>query len=227
MSAFAPVSDVRRHLTPQLREVDGGSQLLLLDIGEGANRLGGSCLAQAFDRPGGDAPDLDYPDRLRSFFNAIQALSSRGLLLAYHDRSDGGLLATVAEMMFAGHQGASLQLPGSDEELLAQLFSEELGAVIQVANDRLAEVHDVLDDCGAGWLDLGAVEADNQLTIYNDDEVVLRIGRVDLQRAWSETTWRMQSLRDNPETAKEEYDRILDADDPGHRMYRARPVYGP
>jgi phosphoribosylformylglycinamidine synthase len=215
VSAFAPVSDIRRHLTPQLRAVDGGSQLLLLDIGEGANRLGASCLAQVFDRQGGDAPDLDSPDRLRSFFLAIQALSSRGLLLAYHDRSDGGLLATVTEMMFAGRLGASLQLPGSDEALLAQLFNEELGAVIQVANDRLAEVREVLETCGASWRELGRVEADDQLTLYNDDEVVLRIGRVDLQRAWSETTWRMQSLRDNPETARQEYDRILDAGDPG------------
>ena len=200
---------------PQLRAVDGGSQLLLLDIGEGANRLGASCLAQVFDRQGGDAPDLDSPDRLRSFFLAIQALSSRGLLLAYHDRSDGGLLATVTEMMFAGRLGASLQLPGSDEALLAQLFNEELGAVIQVANDRLAEVREVLETCGASWRELGRVEADDQLTLYNDDDVVLRIGRVDLQRAWSETTWRMQSLRDNPETARQEYDRILDAGDPG------------
>jgi len=215
VSAFAPVTDVRRHLTPQLRQVDGGSQLLLLDIGEGANRLGGSCLAQAYDRHGGETPDLDYPDRLKCFFSAVQALNERGLVLAYHDRSDGGLVATVAEMMFAGHLGASLRLAGSDEDLIAQLFSEELGAVVQVASDRLAEVHEVLESAGAGWLDLGSVEADNQLTIYNDDEVVLRLGRIDLQRAWSETTWRMQALRDNPDTAREEYDRILDAGDPG------------
>ncbi|MDH4071686.1 MAG: phosphoribosylformylglycinamidine synthase, partial [Gammaproteobacteria bacterium] len=215
VSAFAPTADVGRHLTPQLRLVDGGSQLLLLDIGEGANRLGGSCLAQAYNRQGGKTPDLDHPDRLKCFFRAVQALSERGLILAYHDRSDGGLLATVAEMMFAGHLGASLRLAGSDENLIAQLFSEELGAVIQVPNDRLADVHDLLESCGAGWLDLGSVEADNQLTIYNDDEVVLRLDRIDIQRAWSETTWRMQSLRDNPDTALEEYERILDAGDPG------------
>jgi phosphoribosylformylglycinamidine synthase len=215
VSAFAPVTDVRRHLTPQLRAVDDGSSLLLLDIGEGANRLGGSCLAQVFDRQGGETPDLDYPDRLKCFFSAVQRLSAAGLIMAYHDRSDGGLLATIAEMMFAGRQGASLQLPGSERDVLAQLFSEELGAVMQVADSRIAEVHEILDGCGAGWVDIGKVEPDNQLTVYNDDEVILRLGRVDLQRAWSEPSHRMQALRDNPETAAEEFDRILDTADPG------------
>jgi len=214
-SAFAPVSDIRRHLTPQLKRIDEGSQLLLLDIGEGHNRLGGSCLAQVFERPGGVPPDLDYPERLKAFFAAIQSLSEKNLLLAYHDRSDGGLLATVCEMMFAGHLGASLQLPGSDHDVLAQLFSEELGAVIQVADSRLAAAHAVLEEYGAGWVDIGRVEPDNQLTLYNDDEVILRLGRIELQRAWSETTYRLQALRDNPETAQEEFNRILDPNDPG------------
>jgi phosphoribosylformylglycinamidine synthase len=215
VSAFAPVSDIRRHLTPQLRRIEAGSQLLLLDIGEGANRLGGSCLAQAYRRTGGDAPDVEYPDRLISFFNAVQALNSKGLIQAYHDRSDGGLFATVAEMMFAGRLGASLRLPGSDDALLAQLFSEELGAVIQVADSDVAAAQEILDANGAGWVEIGRVEFDNQLTIYNDDEIVARVDRVDLQKAWSETTWRMQALRDNPETAREEFDRIDDRDDPG------------
>ena len=215
VSAFAPVTDVRRHLTPQLRIIDEPGFLLLIDPGEGSNRLGGSCLAQVYDRHGGDTPDLDHPQQLANFFSAIQALNEKGLLLAYHDRSDGGLLATVTEMMFAGRLGVSLQLPGSEQDVLAQLFSEELGAVIQVAASRLAEVHAVLEDCNAGWLDIGKVEPDNQLSIYNDDEVVLRLDRTRLHRAWSETSWRMQSLRDNPETALEEFDAILDADDPG------------
>lgn len=215
VSAFAPVTDVRRHLTPQLRDVDEPGHLLLIDPGEGAHRLGGSCLAQVFGRHGGETPDLDYPQRLLAFFKAIQSLSEKGLLLAYHDRSDGGLLATVTEMMFAGRLGASLQLPGSDHDVLAQLFSEELGAVVQVADSKLAAAHAVLEACGAGWVDIGKVEPDNQLTIYNDDEVVLRLDRTRLQRAWSETSWRMQSLRDNPETAQEEFNAILDTIDPG------------
>jgi phosphoribosylformylglycinamidine synthase len=215
VSAFAPVTNVRRHLTPQLRRIDEPSRLLLLDIGEGSNRLGASCLAQVFGRHGGEAPDLDFPDRLKSFFRAVQALGEQGLALAYHDRSDGGLLATVAEMMFAGRLGASLQLPGSDIDVLAQLFSEELGAVVQVAASRMDDAQRVLEASGAGWVEIGSVEAAPQLTVYNDDEIVLRLNRGDMHRAWSETTYRMQALRDNPETAREEFDRLLDDDDPG------------
>ncbi len=215
VSAFARVNDIRRHLTPQLKAVDERSHLLLLDIGEGANRLGGSCLAQVYQRHGGDTPDLDHPLRLKSYFSAVQALRKAGLILAYHDRSDGGLIATVAEMMFAGRLGASLTVPGSERDMLAMLFSEELGGVIQVADSKLASVHAVLEEHGADWVDIGQVEYDDQLTIYNDDAVVLRLDRVRLQRAWSETTYRLQALRDNPETAKEEYDRILDTEDPG------------
>ena len=215
VSAFAPVSDVRRHLTPELRRIEGRSRLLLLDLCDGANRLGGSCLAQVFRRPGGPTPDLDHPGRLKSFFKAIQELSRESLILAYHDRSDGGLLATIAEMMFAGRLGASLRLAGSDQDMLAQLFSEELGAVIQIADEKLGIVRDRLEACGASWVDVGSVEANDQLSIYNDDDLLLRIGRQSLQRTWSETTYRMQALRDNPETAREEYDAILDDTDPG------------
>jgi len=215
VTAFAPVSEVRRHLTPQLQRIDEGSQLLLLDLGGGANRLGASCLAQVYKRFGGATPDLDHPQQLKDFFKAIQRLSEAGLILAYHDRSDGGLLASVAEMMFAGRLGASLNVPGSDSDVLAQLFSEELGAVIQVANSKLAEAQSILESCATGWVELGKVEAAEQLTIYNDDEITLRISRTELQQAWSETSWRMQSLRDNPATALEEYDRIEDDNDPG------------
>ncbi len=215
ISAFAPVVDVRRHLTPQLQCLEEKSHLLLLDLADGANRLGGSCLSQVYERSGGDTPDLDDTERLQHFFTAIQALSEKGLILAYHDRSDGGLLACVAEMMFAGRLGASLQLPGSDSDMLAQLFSEELGAVIQVAHSDLAAVHDVLEANAAGWVDIGLVEPDDQFTIYNDDEVVLRLDRTLMQRAWSETSYHMQSLRDNPATAVEEFDGILDTNDPG------------
>jgi phosphoribosylformylglycinamidine synthase len=219
VSAFAKVVDIRRHLTPQLKPLDERSHLLLLDIGEGSNRLGGSCLAQVFERHGGATPDLDSPQRLKSFFNAIQSLNEQGLILAYHDRADGGLLATVAEMMFAGRLGASLQLPGSAHDILALLFSEELGGVIQVADANLAATHAVLEENDACWVAIGTVEYDDQLSIYNDDEVVLRLDRTRLQRAWSETSYRMQALRDNPETAKEEFDRILDTDDPGLNVH--------
>ncbi|NNL55842.1 MAG: phosphoribosylformylglycinamidine synthase, partial [Woeseia sp.] len=215
VSAFAPVEDVRRQLTPQLQATPGGSRLLLIDLAEDANRLGASCLAQVFKRTGGATPDLNYPELLKHFFAAIQELSKRNLLLAYHDRSDGGLLATIVEMMFAGRLGASLHMPGSDADRLAMLFSEELGAVLQVAEGDLAGVLTILDQHGVPWHELGIVEADEQLSIYDDDEVVLRMDRADLQRIWSETSFRMQALRDNPETAQEEFDRLLDRDDPG------------
>ena len=215
VSAFAPVSDVRSHLTPQLRAVAGGSRLLLIDLGEGANRLGGSCLAQVYGMNGGTPPDLDRPARLARFFAVLQALRRAGLVLAYHDRSDGGLIATVAEMMFAGRLGVSLHLAGSDADLIAQLFSEELGGVIQVADDRLADVRSVLERYDTAWVEIGTVDASQELTVCNDDEVALRLGRVAMQRAWSEPSYRLQALRDNPATALEEYERILDTSDPG------------
>ena len=215
VTAFAPVTDVRRHVTPALKRSDEPSRLLLVDLSEGANRLGMSCLAQAWNLPGGPVPDLDHPERLKGLFAAVQVLLAEGRLMAYHDRSDGGLLACVAEMMFAGRLGASLKLAGSDEDILAQLFNEELGAVIQISDAELGAVTETLESHGLGWVELGSVVAADQLSIYRDNEVILRRSRRDLQLAWSETTYRMQALRDNPETAREEYDRLLDENDPG------------
>ncbi len=215
VTAFAPVSDVRRHLTPQLRSIDEDSCLLLIDPGAGVNRLGASCLAQVFSRLGGITPDLDDPQRLIRYFQLIQSLSKKGLVLAYHDRSDGGLLATVVEMMFAGRLGVTLQLQGEPEDVLTQLFNEELGGVVQVAQNRLAEVQDVLEDFDIDWAEIGKVKADDHLVIVSGEEEVLRLDQTRLRKAWSETSWRMQALRDNPDTAQEAFDSILDADDPG------------
>ncbi len=215
ISAFAPVNDVRRHLTPELQSLDESSYLLLLDLGQGKNRLGGSCLAQAYKRPGGDTADLDSPRLLKNFFAAIQELNERDMLLAYHDRSDGGLIACVAEMLFASRLGVSLQLSGTKQELLAQLFSEEAGAVIQVAKNKLTQVQMVLDRTGAKATAIGRVERKAKLTVRNEEEVVLEFKRKQLQREWSATSYRIQALRDNPATALEEFDRILDDKDPG------------
>jgi phosphoribosylformylglycinamidine synthase len=215
VTAYAPVTDVQKHLTPQLKAVDESSYLLLLDLGEGKNRLGGSCLAQAYNRAGGDTADLDDPELLKSFFAAIQELNSRDMLLAYHDRSDGGLLASVAEMMFASRLGVSLQLNGSRRELLAQLFAEEAGAVIQVAKNKLTQVQMVLDRTGAKATAIGRVEAKPKLVVRSGDDVVLELDRKDMQREWSEMSYRIQALRDNPATAAQEFNRILDDDDPG------------
>ncbi len=219
VSAFAPVRDVRRHLTPELRHIDEDSQLWLIDLGAGKNRLGGSCLAQAYSRQGGETPDLDEPRNLRRFFQVIQELSESGLILAYHDRSDGGLLATIAEMMFAGRRGASLNLRGSPADVLAQLFNEELGGVIQVADSRIPEVLTILEKHDTDAIRIGQVETSERLTIVSGGEIVFQMDRIGMQKAWSETSYRLQSLRDNPETAREEYQRILDDSDPGLNVH--------
>jgi phosphoribosylformylglycinamidine synthase len=215
VSAFAPVTDVRKHLTPQLQASQEPTYLLLFDLGRGQDRLGGSCLAQAYNRQGGKTPDLDDASELKSFFAAIQELNDRDMLLAYHDRSDGGLLATVAEMMFASRLGVSLQLEGSREQILGQLFSEEAGAVVQVAKNKLTQVQMVLDRTGAKASAIGRVEELPLLTVRNGESAVLTLERARMQREWSGVSYRIQSLRDNPATAREEYDRILDDNDPG------------
>ncbi|MCG8370094.1 MAG: phosphoribosylformylglycinamidine synthase, partial [Proteobacteria bacterium] len=215
VSAFAPVTDVARHLTPQLRETAEPSCLLLFDLGEGRDRLGGSCLAQAYARAGGDTPDVDEPALLAGLFAAVQELNERGMLLAYHDRSDGGLLATVAEMIFAGRRGAVLTLDGSRVELLGKLFSEEIGAVVQIAKNKLPQVQMVLDRSGVRADAIGLVTDDARLVVRNGDETVLDLDRRTMQREWSGMSYRIQALRDNPVTAREEYDRILDDADPG------------
>ncbi|MDJ0760440.1 MAG: phosphoribosylformylglycinamidine synthase [Woeseiaceae bacterium] len=215
VSAFAPVKDITRQLTPQLKELDEFSYLLLFDLSAGRNRLGGSCLAQVYDRAGGETPDLDDPAVLKSFFAAIQELNERDMLLAYHDRSDGGLLATVAEMMFAGRQGVSLTLSGHQRSILHQLFAEEPGAVVQVAKSKLTQIQMILDRHNIEAEAIGRVEQGQTLTIRRGDEVLGEFGRAALQREWSQTSYRIQSLRDNPTTAREEFDAILDDDDPG------------
>lgn len=215
VSAFAPVSDVEHHLTPQLQQTESSSYLLLLDLGQGANRMGGSCLVQSFTCPGGPTPDLDNAQLLKGFFAAIQEMNSRGMLLAYHDRSDGGLFACVAEMIFASRIGVSLSLSGSRVDLIQQLFSEEPGAVVQVEKSKLPQVQMVLDRNGVAAAAIGRVSGDGKLTIQSDDEIVLELDRVTMQREWSEMSYRIQALRDNPATAKEEFDRILDDKDPG------------
>jgi phosphoribosylformylglycinamidine synthase len=214
VSAFAPVTDARRTLTPQLRTDCGETELLLIDLGRGRNRLGGSALAQVYDATGDRVPDVVSADDLKAFFAVIQKLNADGLLLAYHDRSDGGLLATVCEMLFASRCGAYLDFYG---DAAAVLFSEELGAVLQVRLDEREAVLEILADAGLGECStvIGEVGDKDRLLIRVDGAIVFDESRTDLHRAWSETTWRMQQLRDNPESAQQEYERILDAADPG------------
>ncbi|MFZ9150872.1 MAG: phosphoribosylformylglycinamidine synthase, partial [Burkholderiales bacterium] len=215
VSAFAPVNDARRTLTPQLRMDCGDTDLLLIDLGGGRNRLGASALAQVYDATGDATPDVVAAKELKAFFAAIQKLNRDGLLLAYHDRSDGGLLATLCEMLFAGRCGAEVAVNGDNPA--AWLFNEELGAVVQIRRADRSRVLDALDAAGLSKLCsvIGSAGSGDRLVIRAAGKSLLDESRIDLHRAWSETTYRMQQLRDNPECAEQEYDRLLDAGDPG------------
>ena len=215
VSAFAPVADARRTLTAQL-DLSQPSRLLLIDLGAGKNRLGGSCWAQVFEERGGAPADLDAPGLLRDFFTAVRELKDQGLLLAYHDRSDGGLLVTLLEMAFAAHCGLDITL-GAEADVIAACFAEELGAVVQVPAARVGEARRILERCGldAHCREIGEPTAGSEVQVRLDGRVVYAASRVDLHRRWSEVSYRMQALRDNPECAREEYSRLLDAHDPG------------
>ncbi len=218
VSAFAPVQDVRRAVTPALKP--GASRLVLVDLGAGRHRLGGSARAPGGTQVGAEPPDLDDPAAFTRFFAAIQQLVADGRLLAYHDRSDGGLLATLAEMAFAGRRGIEADLSALGRDPLATLFSEELGAVLQVAEDQHAAVIDCLrahglDACTHTIGAPAAAGAAARLTLRLPGGAALDEAVTDLNRAWSELTFRLQSLRDNPDCAREEFDALLEADDPG------------
>jgi phosphoribosylformylglycinamidine synthase len=217
VSAFSPVMDVRKTLTPQLRTDKGETDLILVDLGKGANRLGGSALAQVYGQLGDEAPDVDDPRVLRLFFHVIQALNELGFAYAYHDRSDGGLLATICEMAFAGHTGVRIDLTELGSDPIAALFNEELGAVLQVPRARREGIIGALKQAGLARHThiIGSLTDDDIISVNHLNKEIFYDSRMNLQRAWSETTYRLQSLRDNPQCAQEEYDRILDAADPG------------
>ena len=217
VSAFAPVTDIRKAITPALQtDPQQDTRLVLIDLGAGKNRLGGSALAQVYGQLGNEAPDLDDPQRLIGLFAAMQTLNREGLVLAYHDRSDGGLFVTLVEMAFAGATGLSIHLP-TGGNVLEQLFAEELGAVVQVHARELARVRQVLAENGLGdlWCELGQPAAGDQVQIQHAGSVVFEQSRSQLRELWSDTTWRMQSLRDDPRCAAEEHAQRLNAMDPG------------
>ena len=240
VSAFAPVIDARRTLTPRLRTDDGQTDLVLVDLGSGRNRLGGSALAQVYGQLGSTAPDLDDAGLLRSFFAAIQKLNAGGRLLAYHDRSDGGLFATLCEMAFAGHAGVTVYLDNLafdpkqldvdgnerltqvlsgnlEDRILAALFNEELGAVLQIRKADRDVVMQHLRDAGLSAQSqvIGHLNSDAQVRLIVNGKAVFAEKRSQLHRAWSEVTHYIQRLRDNPACADQEYDRVLDEADPG------------
>ena len=217
VSAFAPVMDVRETITPELQKIKN-SKLLLIDLGRGKNRLGGSCLSQVYNVAAGEPADLDDPDLLANFFSAIKKLKQQQKILAYHDRSDGGLFATLCEMSFAGKMGLTVSLSSESKiETIAALFSEELGAVIQIDAEDCSGVLKVFEDYKLK--ECISVVAD----VTEKDEIVINskhgyhqtFSLFDLRRMWSELSCKMQSLRDNPVTAKEGFEALLDATDPG------------
>ncbi|EGF18002.1 phosphoribosylformylglycinamidine synthase [Haemophilus aegyptius] len=198
ISAFARVEDVRKTLTPQLRTDKGLSSLLLIDLGEGHNRLGATALAQVYKQLGDKPADVVKVQRLKDFYNAMQILVAEDKLLAYHDRSDGGLITTLAEMAFAGHCGVEVDISALGDNDLAVLFNEELGAVIQVVDSQL-----------------GTVTADDRFEISRGSHKLFSEKRSELRSIWAELTYQMQRLRDNPECAEQEFEAKKNPDDKG------------
>ncbi len=241
ITAFAPCADIRKTLTPELRrdaEV-GETELLLIDLGEGRNRLGGSALAQVYGLIGSVPPDGDVA-LLKAFFAAIQRLNRDGKILAYHDRSDGGLFATVCEMSFAAHLGVSLNLDTlcydplmndvdgierspqildgrMQDRLITALFNEELGAVIQIRREDRSAVMQTLRDAGLGRCShlIGSTNPFDEVRIWRNAKQTFGAKRVELQQAWSEVSYQIAALRDDPACALEEFEALADAVDPG------------
>ncbi|KAI5916086.1 phosphoribosylformylglycinamidine synthase [Thauera sp. 2A1] len=237
-TAFAPVQDIRRTLTPQLQLPEGvETELLLIDLGNGRNRLGGSALAQAYNAVGEHAPDVD-PAQLATFFATIQRLRGDGLLLAYHDRGDGGLFATVCEMAFAARCGLSLVLdtvcydqymndvdglekkPDTlkgrfGDKLFAGLFAEELGAVIQIRRDDRAKITEALREARLAYHFIGEPNDKDEIRFRRNAKLVFGASRTELLQAWSETSYQIARLRDDADSVQQEFDGLADAADPG------------
>ena len=226
ITAFGRVEDVRKTVTPQLLtpatcEGLGDTSLVFIDLGNGQNRLGATALAQVYKQLGDKPADVDNAEQLKGFFDAMQTLVRKDKLLAYHDKGDGGLVVTLAEMAFAGHCGVQVDLANiantSEQDVLATLFNEELGAVLQVSSD---ELDSVLSTLAAHGLEncthvIGSVEASDKFVITSGDEVVLDRSRTELRTIWAETTHKMQALRDNPACADQEFAAKQDDNDPG------------
>jgi phosphoribosylformylglycinamidine synthase len=220
ITAFGVVEDIRKTVTPELRIDQGDTRLVAIDLSKGKKRLGGSCLAQVYKHLGKETPDVDCPETLKGFFNAMQKLVRDEKLIAYHDISDGGLFTTVVEMAFAGHTGVDIDLTalnsvsGNDIDVL---FNEELGAVIQIRESDVAAIDAILAEHGIAdcCTDIGRINNEDTLRFSRDGKVVLENSRTYYRTVWAQTTYRMQSLRDNPECAQQEHDVKYDTEDPG------------
>ena len=210
ITTFVPVSDVRKTVTPQLKMDKGSSELLLIDLGHGKNRLGGSCLAQVYNQIGDVSADLESADDLINLFNATQAMLADNLALAYHDRSDGGLLVTLLEMAFAGHCGLQIDISTLGEEFVSALTAEEVGVVIQVASDDIEKVEMILANHNLSSLShwIGTITDNSNIEIRSNEKVVLKGDRKTYQAMWTETSYKMQALRDNDKCAEQEFNAI-------------------
>jgi phosphoribosylformylglycinamidine synthase len=217
ITGFARVDDVRRTLTPQLKLDRGDTDLWLLDLGAGRDRLGASALTQVFNRSGGVPPGLDDAKRLKALFELVQEANRSGLLLAYHDRSDGGVIVTLLEMAFAGHCGLEIQLDGWADAALRALFNEELGAVLQVAAANREAFEALLVRHGLAGMShrIGRPKEKLGIKLYSGGETLFKWNWSTLYRAWNETSHAMQQLRDNPASADAELEWRLDDADPG------------
>ncbi|OCG01652.1 phosphoribosylformylglycinamidine synthase [Gilliamella sp. wkB112] len=216
ISAFARVEDVRNTVTPVL-QVNIENTLLFIDLAKGHQTLGATALAQVYRHLGQKTADVHDAKELAAFYQSMQTLVSERALLAYHDRSDGGLLVTLAEMAFAGHCGIDVDISALGSDVIASLFNEELGAVIQVANNRLDEVMACFSQFGLAHAVhvLGSAKAGQQFIVRNKSAVVYSESRSTLRTWWAETTWQMQRLRDNPECADQEHQAKQNESDPG------------
>lgn len=220
VSAFGRVQDVRATLTPQIKMDQGATELVLIDLGRGRQRMGGSALAQVYRQIGNVAPDFDDTDTFKSFFKLIQELNVNNKLLAYHDRSDGGLFTTLLEMAFAGNCGLNVEMNHTcvnQEDIIPALFNEELGAVIQIRKSDHDAIFTYIEEMKMGSMAhvIAIPTRSDQIDFNFNNTMILSDSRTQFHRAWSETSYQMQKLRDNPECAQQEYDAILKAGDPG------------
>lgn len=215
ITAFAPVKDIRHTLTPQIKTNKGDTRLVFIDLAQGQQRMGGSAIAQVYNQLGDSAPDLDNAQDFKVAFNAIQTLIAEGCLLAYHDRSDGGLFTTLTEMAFAGHVGLDVDVTALGADPLNSLFNEELGIVVQVQHSDINKVMSAMRKANAAVYEIAQLNTTDSIVIKHADTVLINESRIDLQRAWSETSYHVQALRDNPDCAQQEFDAILNQDDSG------------
>jgi phosphoribosylformylglycinamidine synthase len=216
ITAFGAVKDVRKTITPQLRQMDGAS-LMLIDLGNKQNRMGGSCLAQVYGKLGQTTPDVDSAQQLKSFYLLMQELVEKELISAYHDRSDGGLFVTIIEMAFAGKAGVEVDITGLGKDVVSTLFSEELGAVIQVSDNAKEAVLALATKYELNQLihTIGSVFDNDQIAFVNSGKCIIKNTRTYFRQLWSSTTFAMQTLRDNPACAQQEHDAKSDPDNPG------------